>query len=39
LDAKGVGNDAINLRIALETVGDFDHEALELLRRACDESR
>lgn len=38
LSAKGVGNDAINVRIALETVDDLTDEALEWLRRAHEAS-
>jgi len=35
---KGVGNDAINLRIGLESVDDLDQEALDWLERAYRES-
>ena len=39
LDAKSVGNDAINLRIGLSSVDDLGTEALAWLRRAYDESK
>lgn len=35
---KGVGNDAINLRIGLESVDDLDQEAVDWLERAYRES-
>ncbi len=35
---QGVGNDAINLRIGLESVDDLDQEALDWLERAYRES-
>jgi len=38
VSGKGVGNDAINLRIGLESVDDLDQEALDWLERAYRES-
>jgi hypothetical protein len=39
LDGKGVGNEAINIRIPLETVDAIDGEVLRWMERAYDESR
>ena len=38
LAARGVGSDAINLRIGLSSPTDFDKEAMRLLQRAYDAS-
>ena len=38
VSASGVGNDAINVRIGLQSVEDFDAEAEEWLRRAYVEN-
>jgi hypothetical protein len=38
VSGKGVGNDAINIRIGLESVDDLDQEALDWLERAYRES-
>lgn len=38
LTAKGLGNDTINVRIALESVEDINDDVVDLLRRARDES-
>lgn len=38
LPAKGVGNDAINVRIALTSIEDLDAEVLAWIRQAHDQS-